>query len=204
MNGPERFSRLTEEEYLALEEASPVRHEYVDGYVFAMSGASQAHQLIVMNISAFLHAKLSGKPCRAVSAGLRLRVSSTHSYYYPDVMVDCTPFVAEELCATKPTLIVEVLSPSTAATDRREKLLAYQTIPSLNEYLIVYQNRQQAELHRKDASGAWSYFVLRFGDELILESLPGGPTQLSFATIYDGYDPPTVVKECEEPEYEWA
>lgn len=200
MRTRKKMVRMTEEEYFRLEEASNIRHEYVDGYVFAMSGSTRAHNLICGNIFSFLHSRLRGGPCRAAINDLKVKVEAARSYYYPDVMVECSAFEGKGLYVTEPALLVEVLSPSTVSIDRREKLIAYQKIPTLKEYMIVYQDRQQVELYRREADGDWSYVVLNAEDEVVFESLPNGPTSLSFATIYDGYDPPRRVKE-EEGEY---
>jgi Uma2 family endonuclease len=203
MRKPTKLIRISEAEYLRAEEKATVRHEYVDGYVFAMSGSTRAHNLICMNISTFLHGHLRGGPCQATSNDLKLKIESARSYYYPDIMVDCERFVAKDVFVTEPVLLIEVLSPSTAAIDRREKLIAYQKIETLKEYLLVYQDRQQVELYRKEADGQWSYVVLNFTDELILESLPAGSLSMPFEVIYEGYSPPSRVKE-EEVEYDFA
>jgi Uma2 family endonuclease len=195
---------LTEAEYLAMEEGAQTRHEFVDGYVFAMSGNTQAHQLICDNVQAFLRSKLAGGPCRAVSAGLRVHIAEANSYYYPDVIVECGEFDPKALLASKPVLLVEVLSPSTAQIDRREKLFAYRKISSLNEYLTIFQDRQQVELHRKSADGNWTFTVLQAMDELILESLPTGAVLLPFSAIYHGYDAPRFVKEPEDSMYAFS
>jgi Uma2 family endonuclease len=200
MRKPVKLIRVSEAEYLASEEHSQTRHEFVDGYVFAMSGGTQAHNLICTNIAAFLHTRLRGKGCRASVNDLKVKIESARSFYYPDVIVDCAEFNPRGLFAIRPTLIVEVLSPSTASIDRREKLMAYQKLASLKEYLIVYQDRQHVDLYRKDADEEWLSFILHADDELVLESLPGGATPLPFATIYDGYDAPRRVKE-EESDY---
>lgn len=204
MEPPESRTRLTEAEYLALEEASEIRHEFVNGYMYAMTGATQAHETICLNIASFLHAYLRGKPCRAFASNMRVKLDAASNYYYPDVVVDCGPLHEKSTIANRPRLIVEVLSPRTSLTDRREKLAAYQQIPSLEEYLMVYQDRQQVELHRRNADGVWIYFVLNATHELILESLPEGPVPLPFASIYEELDPPKRVKECDEPEYDFV
>jgi Uma2 family endonuclease len=201
MRRPKKVNRMSEAEYLAFEAASKTRHEYVDGYIFAMTGATRAHNLISMNIGAFLHGQLRGGPCSATMHDLKIKIESARSFYYPDVMVACDRFEAKAVYVSEPVLLVEVLSPSTTGTDRREKLIAYQKIPTLKEYLIVYQDRQQVELHRKGADGQWVYFIVNADEELVLESLPTGAVPLPFATIYDGYDAPLRVKEDDESEY---
>jgi Uma2 family endonuclease len=111
--------------------------------------------------------------------------------------VSCEPFDAKTVIKTEPALLIEVLSPSTRQTDRREKLVAYQKIASLKEYVIVWQDRQQVEVYRRDSDGNWDVILLRKGEELVLESLPNVPLKLPFDTIYEGYQPPSRVKEAE-------
>lgn len=195
--------RLTEAEYLANEETSELRHEFVDGHVFAMTGATEAHGLICMNLSAFLHARLKGKSSRATANDMKVKIEATRSFYYPDIVANCAKFKADSVVATEPVFIVEVLSESTAAIDRREKLIAYQKLPTLAEYMIVHQDQQKVELYRRESENEWSHLVATAGDvEVILQSLPGGPTVLPLATIYEGYIPPGRVKE-EEREYSY-
>jgi Uma2 family endonuclease len=197
MRNPTKLRRISEAEYLLAEESSTVRHEFVDGYVFAMSGSTDAHNIVSGNIFGFIHGHLRGGPCRAYTNDMKVKIESARSFYYPDVMVTCEQFQAKTVLKTEPVLLVEVLSPSTAAIDRREKLIAYQKIETLKEYLVVHQDRQQVELYRKEADGQWSVIVLTAGDELVLESLPTGPISLPFTTIYEGYNPPSRVKEDE-------
>jgi hypothetical protein len=113
-------------------------------------------------------------------------------------MVTYEPFDARSVSKSAPVLLVEVLSPNTSAIDRREKLIAYRKIESLKEYLIVYQDRQQVEIHRRSSDLKWECLVLTAGDELSLESLPKGPVPLPLDVIYQGYEPPRMVKEIEE------
>lgn len=189
---------MTEEEYLRREGSATIRHEYVEGYVFAMTGATEAHNVICGNIFTFLHGRLSGGPCRAFINDMKVNVKSARAYYYPDIMVTCEPFDAKSVYKSAPVLLVEVLSPSTSAIDRREKLIAYQKLQTLKEYLIVHQDRQQVEIHQRTSERNWECLIVTPGDELLLESLPGGPVSLSFELIYRGYDPPRRVKEIEE------
>lgn len=189
---------MTEEEYLRQEERATVRHEYVDGYVFAMTGATDAHNVICGNIFSFLHGQLSGGPCRVYINDMKLHAESARSYYYPDIMVTCEPFEAKSVFKSSPVLLVEVLSPSTSAIDRREKLIVYRKTETLREYLIVHQDQQKVEFHRRTADSEWETLALSARDELVIESLPGGKVVLPFEIIYQGYDPPTRVKEIEE------
>src|SRR5215472_9468794 len=140
---------MTFEEFLAFEEASPTKHELVAGYVFdwnggeirGLAGATRRHNGIAGNIFARLwNARRGG--CQVYGSDMRLRVRDTASYY-PDVQVVCDPTDTNEQFTSRPCLIVEVLSPSTASVDRREKLLEYQSLDSLRAYLIVWTNERR-------------------------------------------------------------
>ena len=172
MNAPRPIIRLSVEEYLAAERSAEVRHEYVDGELFAMTGASRAHDAIALNVAAALLEHLRGGPCRVALADMKVRVESLNRFYYPDVVVSCNA-VAEEpddYVETRPTLVVEVLSPSTAATDRREKRLGYQTIPSLQEYVLVHQDRVAMEVFRRQGE-LWTRAEHTAGERVVLASL---------------------------------
>ena len=198
-----KSSYLTVDEYLAFEESSPVRHEYVDGQVFAMTGVRYRHNIIAGNIFAILHSHVRGSHCRATVSDVKVMVEATKSIYYPDVMVSCGKFDDETLIAPNPVLIIEVLSRSTAAIDRREKLLAYRQIESVGEYLIVHQRKRCLELHRRVEGSVWNSVVLRSTGELVLESVPVGPIKLALDSIYEGVDwnRQSAVREDSEAEY---
>ncbi len=135
MAGPAKISKLTVEEYLASEELASVRHEYVSGRTFAMTGGSKRHNTISLNIAATMRNLLKGSGCKVFIADVKVRANAANSFYYPDVMVVCGTAGNDEFYTESPTLIFEVLSKSTAGVDRREKLVAYQQIPSLQSYL---------------------------------------------------------------------
>lgn len=129
------------EQYLDLEQHSPVRHEYINGTIYAMTGATEPHELICGNLFAAIHAHVRGGPCNAYMQGfsVRLKINDEDIFYYPDVMVSCTRDGVDTLFLRYPKLIVEVLSPSTESIDRREKFLSYTQIPTLEEYVLVAQ-----------------------------------------------------------------
>ena len=147
---------ISVEEYLDGEPAGLVRHEYVGGAVYAMAGASKDHNQIGGNLWSTIDAHLGEpSPCRVFASDLKVRllISGEDIFYYPDVMVACDPRDTDPYSVRFPKLIIEVLSPSTEQTDRREKLLAYRTIPSLEEYVIVAQDRIEVTLFRR--ADAW-------------------------------------------------
>ena len=186
MPAKNKFSYITREEYLAQEKRSLLRHEYVGGSTFAMTGVAYRHNIIAGNLFSILHAHVRGSQCRATMSDMKAYVESMNSYYYPDVMVSCGRYLDEAVVAANPILIVEVLSRSTAAVDRREKVLAYRQIESLSEYLIVHQRKQSVELHRRKENGTWEVFEFDADDaELVLESIPTGSLKVSFEAIYE-------------------
>ncbi|MEO5957516.1 MAG: Uma2 family endonuclease [Opitutaceae bacterium] len=140
------------EDYLKLEADGQVRHEFIGGRVHAMAGASERHNLIAMNVSNAFFNHLRGGPCKAYMADfkVRLEINREDIFYYPDVMVACMREGVEKYFLRYPKAIVEVLSPSTEAIDRREKLLNYAQIASVMEYAIVAQDTREVTLHRRD------------------------------------------------------
>jgi Uma2 family endonuclease len=146
-------SRLSEAEYLENEKASALRHEYLAGYVYAMAGASATHNLIALNLASRLRAHLRGGPCQVFISDMKVKIESIETFYYLDVMVTCDPSDNADYFWTNPVLIIEVTSPTTATTDRREKLLAYQRIPCLRQYVLVAQDEISVQLYSRDKDG---------------------------------------------------
>ena len=172
---------LSIEDYLDMEKTATVRHEYVAGEVYAMVGVSRRHSRIAGNIFRLLAVAASSGPCRVHQSDMKLQIEDV--FYYPDVMVACEDEPEDPYYEDSPCLVVEVVSPGTESTDRREKLAAYRRIPGLKAYLIVDQARMRVERHFRDEEGAW-----RRGD-LVDEgrfSLSCPETSLSLAEIYEG------------------
>ena len=151
-------TRLTPEEYIAFErKALPdgkiIRHEYINGELIAMSGASRAHNLIAGNIFGELRAQLRGSGCETYMSDMRVSTPTTTSYFYPDVVVVCEePRFEDDVFDTllNPIILVEVLSPSTEVYDRREKFAHYRQLPSLQEYVLVAQDEVLVEHYRRE------------------------------------------------------
>jgi Uma2 family endonuclease len=177
--------RLSPEEYLALERRSEEKHEYLDGEMFAMTGASRRHNLIALNIAASLHSQLADRPCEPYMGDMRIRVAATGLYTYPDVVVVCgEPQLADDSFDTllNPTLIVEVISPSTEGYDRGKKFAHYRTIESLAEIVLVSQERVEVERYSRQPEGGWLLLEAnRLEDRLPLPSIG---CELSLAAIY--------------------
>jgi Uma2 family endonuclease len=139
------------DEYIDGELHSEVKHEYVDGQVYAMGGASRFHGLIVNALAFALTPAARQKHCQLFTSDMKLRLNIADKtlFYYPDLLLSCAPDDRQPYFSSLPCLIVEVLSDLTERIDRREKLLAYQTLPSLQEYVLVAQNTRRVELYRR-------------------------------------------------------
>lgn len=151
---------ISPEEYLAREREAEYRSEYFDGEIFAMAGTSEPHNAIVQNICGELYLQLKQRPCKVYSNDLRLKVSRSGLYTYPDVMVVCgKPRLEDEHfdVLLNPTLIVEVLSPSTEQYDRVKKFEHYRKLDSFREYVLVAQDRPRVEQYVKQPDGKWLY-----------------------------------------------
>ncbi|MBX9691902.1 MAG: Uma2 family endonuclease [Cyanobacteria bacterium] len=158
-----RSRKITIEEYLAFEESAGLRHEYVDGQIFAMTGATLAHSAISTNLLTNINPQLKGSNCKVYGSDVKVRVEATNSFYYPDIVVDCGIFDQSSVCAHSPVLIFEVLSRSTASIDRREKSAAYQHLQSLKAYLMVHQSKKLIEMWRRDTHGDWVFEEIQDG-----------------------------------------
>src|SRR5260370_42049839 len=172
MEAVERVEMLSVEDYLAGEQQSAVRHEYVGGTVYAMAGASDEHIAICMTLAFALRTHLKGTPCRVqMSEGkARLRLANEDIFYYPDVMVACDPRDTDRYFKRYPRVLIEVLSETTEGIDRREKFLSYRRIETLEEYVLVAQAKMEVTVFRQ--ANHWQPEVLRLPEqELRLPSL---------------------------------
>ncbi|WP_066423810.1 Uma2 family endonuclease [Anabaena sp. 4-3] len=147
---------LTPEEYLQMEEESSIKHEYINGYIYAMAGASDPHVTIALNLAILLRSHVRGSGCRVYISDMKARIESLNRYYYPDVMVTCDQRDEETSVYKRfPCLIVEVLSDSTEAFDRGDKFADYQEIVTLQEYVLINTKRQRVECFRRNEQGLW-------------------------------------------------
>jgi Uma2 family endonuclease len=176
-------------DYLALEEISAVRHEYVAGELYALAGATESHNRIAGNIFGHLWAAARGSACRVFMSDMKLHIdhgteSGTESlFYYPDVMVVCDSEDREALYKTRPCLVVEVLSPGTDATDRREKLFHYKRLAGLQTYMMVSQDESKVSYHYRDEARRW-WQAEASGEGVV--PFPCPELSLSLADIYEG------------------
>ncbi|MBK9185067.1 MAG: Uma2 family endonuclease [Moraxellaceae bacterium] len=172
---------ISEEDYLEGEKIAELKHEYVDGHIYAMAGAHSNHNSLALNISSEFKNHLKGKPCRAYMSDMKVRIANGSKYYYPDVLVNCPP--VNGYFTETPTIIVEVLSNSTRRIDEHEKRWAYMQIETLEEYVLIAQDFVQIEVIRK--SDDWKAVKYFLGDEVTFTSI--GLT-LSVEAIYDGVE----------------
>ncbi|HLG18114.1 MAG TPA: Uma2 family endonuclease [Blastocatellia bacterium] len=178
--------RYTEEEYLALERSSEAKHEYFNGEIFAMGGASRQHVLIVTNVVGELHLQLKRGPCRVFSTDLRVKVDPAGLYTYPDVVVlcDAARFSDEqEDTLLNPALIIEVLSESTKDYDRGGKFEQYRAIDSFVEYLLVAQDRPHVEHYVRQPDRSWTLYETNNLEDIV--QLTSVRCSLRPADIYD-------------------
>ena len=149
---------LTSEEYLKNEENSPIKHEYIDGQIYAMAGTTDSHNTIAGNLYTILRNHLRGTDCRVYFADIKVRLEKHNCFYYPDVLVTCELQDRETTTYKQfPKLIIEVLSESTEAFDRGDKFHDYQTLESLQEYVLVNSKHQRVEIFRRDNQNRWFY-----------------------------------------------
>lgn len=174
-------TKISAEEYLKGEKISPIRHEFVEGEVYAMAGASDDHSRIVINLTTNLSVHLRDSRCEPFSNDIRVQVTK-NVYYYPDVLVSSEEKPENSHFRNKPVLIIEVTSPTTKQIDRREKLLFYQQMPSIQEYAVIDQHKINIELHRRQPNGGWiTYFYDNSDEEIEFQSIE---LTLPIAEIY--------------------
>jgi Uma2 family endonuclease len=160
---------ISEQEYLGGEKISEIKHEYIDGDVYAMAGTSENHNLISTNLIAELVPHLKTSNCKPFMADIKLQTDDC--FFYPDLMVVCDDEDTDVYCKKNPVLIVEVLSKSTKKFDQTFKREIYQKIASLKEYILIEQDVVDIEVCRKNASSSWVSSRYFMGDEIFLESI---------------------------------
>lgn len=175
---------LTATEYLAIERSSATKHEYFQGQLVAMAGASLEHNVIVGNIVAELRAALRDRPCVALPSDMKVLVQASGHYYYPDATVVCgAPQFADDVrdAIVNPTVVVEVLSDSTERRDRGDKFQDYRSIPSCTDYLMCDSTEPLIEHYARDADGSWR--LREYGPADVVP-LRGVEVRLSVAEVY--------------------
>ncbi|MFN5399962.1 MAG: Uma2 family endonuclease [Pseudanabaena sp.] len=177
-------SRMSIKEYLEWEPQQDLRHEYINGEVFAMTGGTLAHNDITLNLYRTLYPQVRSRGCRINVADVKVQVTTNSPYYYPDVVVSCDPqdFNARKFIQS-PTTIAEVLSPGTSARDRGEKFTNYLTIPSLQEYLLINSDKISVERYARGEGRMWLYYPYIAGDTITLSSLG---FEFAIELLYEG------------------
>lgn len=184
--------RYTYEQYLSYEASSNVRHEYLDGEIYAMAGGTIDHAAMAANTSAAILAQIKGGPCRVFSSDLKVRVLAADLATYADVTVvwgrpETDP--ASDHVVLNPALLVEVTSPSSETWDRGEKLALYKLIPALRACVIVSHRARHIELHRREDDGSWTRHEARGGEAV---ALPWPGAALAVDDVYLGTEVPVA------------
>jgi Uma2 family endonuclease len=195
------FPKMTAAEYLVWEEQQNFKYEYLDGEIIAMTGGSIPHNDLALNLYRALYPHLKDRGCKANVADVKVRVEANSAYFYPDLVVSCHP---QDLGAMKlvefPTLIIEVLSPSTSKDDspaetlcdRTKKFAKYRGLNSLQEYLLIESDRVSVDLYRRGAGRMWHYYPYLAGDIIELASIDFS------CTIESIYEDVILIEESEE------
>lgn len=175
--------KLSVADYLQGELVSEVKYEYINGEVYAMSGAKRAHNIISMNLSGLVFAHLRNTPCRVFNSDMKVRVQTAEDdcFFYPDLHVTCSATDNEELYNSQPKLIIEVLSDATERYDRAEKFHHYRKLSSLEEYILIAQDTPRVECYRR--ADVWDLQLYQQGEIAVFQSLA---LELAVADIYEG------------------
>ncbi len=160
---------LSAQEYLELEEKSPIKHEYIDGQIYAMAGTTDTHNTIIGNLLLLIRNQIRSSECRVYFVDIKTRLEKRNRFYYPDMLVTCNPQDRETPSYKSfPKLIIEVLSDSTEAFDRGDKFNDYQTLDTLEEYILINSKHQRVETFRRNDQGLWVLQTYTRGDETFL------------------------------------
>ena len=177
------YNYASHEDYLEGEKISPIKHEYRQGEIYAMAGASDAHETICINLVNLLTTHVRGRGCRIYAGNMKARIEQADVFYYPDIMVTCDERDRSlEYFKCYPRFIVEVLSPTTASFDRGNKFADYRTVETLQEYVVINQERIGVESYRRNAEGRWELYPYIAGEEVRLASVD---FQCPIAQIYE-------------------
>ena len=182
------YNYLTPEDYLNKEEKSLIKHEYINGEVYAMAGTTDSHNTIALNFASIIHNHLRGTDCRVYFADIKARLEKRNCFYYPDILVTCDPQDRETSTYKRfPKLIIEVLSESTESFDRGDKFNDYQTLDSLQEYVLVNSQHQRVEVFRRYEPKQWFYGSYDDEGTVCLENLS---LTLNLSAIYEDVELP--------------
>jgi len=177
--------RITDEEYLALERKAQTKSELIHGYMHAMAGATREHNLVAFNVAGQFYAQLKGRPCEAYMGDMRVKVWAAGLYTYPDVVIACGDIQFEDAqgdTLLTPTVIIEVLSPSTEACDRGAKFAHYRRLPTLQEYVLIAQDRASVEHYLRQGD---QWVLSEANDLAATVQLPTVGCHLLLSDVYD-------------------
>jgi Uma2 family endonuclease len=175
---------LTPDQYLQLEATSDIKHEYRNGEAYAMAGTTDSHNTIALNLAILIRSHLRGSSCRIYFADVKARLEECSCFYYPDLMVTCDPSDAETATYKRyPKLIIEVLSDSTEAFDRGDKFIDYQTLNSLQEYILISTKQQRVDCYRRTEKGLWLFQFYTPGENTF--HLSSIDLEATFAALYE-------------------
>jgi Uma2 family endonuclease len=178
--------KMTLAEFLAWENDLPERHEYFRGEVFAMVGARRSHEVIVSNLIRHIGNRLDGTPCLVLGSNMKLQIADD-TILYPDVQVTCSKADrAADIALTAPTIIIEVLSPSTQSYDRSQKFALYRRIASLQEYILFDPDTRRVEAFRREPGERWVFFDMSQDEALLI---PAIDCRIPLALVFQGIDP---------------
>ncbi|BCX82449.1 hypothetical protein MIT9_P2035 [Methylomarinovum caldicuralii] len=179
--------RLTPQAYLEGEKTAPVKHEYLQGQVYAMVGAADGHVRLTMNFGFLLQSHLRGTPCSTYISDMKVRIDAGEAFFYPDVLVTCDVEDRRRVYfKDHPLLVIEVLSPTTEGFDRGEKFAWYRRLASLREYVLADPRRYAVDVFRRNDQGRWELFSFA-GEDARLE-LASVDFSCALAAVYEGVD----------------
>ncbi len=190
---PQTQPRLTAEDYLAIERSAEFKSEFFDGEIFAMSGASEPHNIIVTNTIIELGNQLKKRPCKLYANDMRVKVDPTGLYTYPDLVVMCGKAQFDDThfdTLLNPTLIIEVLSDSTEAYDRGRKFEHYRKLESLEEYVLIAQNHPHIESYRRQSQSDQGWLLTECSGLASVFRLQSIDCQLALVEVYDKVELP--------------
>ncbi|MEK6747948.1 MAG: Uma2 family endonuclease [Pseudomonadota bacterium] len=197
MSIPHKLAKMSPQSYLDWEKTLDIKHEYIDGEVYAMVGARDAHVTVAGNIFALLHSHLRGGPCRIYMADMKVRVESVNAFFYPDVVVTCDERDRKnDYFKIHPHVVIEVLSDSTAAYDRGQKFARYRASPALREYVIIDPDRISVEVFRLDNTGHWVLYPFSAGQKVEFASVD---FRVAIEALYENVTVPPEIPPLSDP-----
>jgi Uma2 family endonuclease len=185
------LAKMSADDFLEWERKQEGRHEFVDGQVYAMAGASRGHVQTTLNLAQAMRELLRGRPCLVMAVDMRLHLTALKRFFYPDVFVTCSDRDRQaDDVMYEPSVIFEVLSPSTESYDRGDKFWAYRQITTLQEYVLIDPLKLRIEIYRRSAGHQhWAFHGLETGQELRLQSMN---ISIAWAKIFDGVESPSA------------